>query len=489
MTLTDLPHDLLLEIATYLSVKDVLSLKQTCRVLHVLASADYLWHKISADNHQPLDLPLGVRPLSLPSDELQRLAIRALRLEANWRRSTPRLAAKAIVSSSEEPYVDEMQLLLGGKWLLTAQRRSHRWRFNSCVTLWSLQDVEDPRRITRIDFPGTYRSVSMAVQEGGVLAYLVVGVHDESRYIEIHLLRLQREELSYMRNSLRSAPKRLDVPCHPRAIRIRPMIHLIATCGNVLAVTVVFLQGGIAGENPLQILLANSDSDTLCYVHPRFPFSSLSVNLHEGHILLLGKIEYSLVLRIYRLPELLHQVLTVPDNMQDSLSGQALEYEYLDLGAVLAEYAEPLSQGLRRVSDIACTSSTSYSFLSVMVFDPTLGHPGVGQVFRFPLNVDGPRLPVVSKCFLTPPDVSAQLAQVGATGRRAVWLEHNWEIQQKRVMRYRLVDGKPVVDELLPPDPQLPFTPNTCHSLAFDEVSGRLCMGLYNGDVYVLDFV
>lgn len=86
-----------------------------------------------------------------------------------------------------------------------------------------------------------------------------------------------------------------------------------------------------------------------------------------------------------------------------------------------------------------------------------------------------------------PAQVSAQLAQVGPTGR-AVWLEHNWDTQQRRIMRYQPRSGA-TLGMLLPPDPALPFTPNTCHSLVFDEITGRLCLGLFNGDVYVLDFV
>lgn len=86
---------------------------------------------------------------------------------------------------------------------------------------------------------------------------------------------------------------------------------------------------------------------------------------------------------------------------------------------------------------------------------------------------------------------SAQLAQVGALGTRAVWLEHNWETQLNRVMKlsYDPRTGLTKVGILLPPDPELPLTPNMCHSLAFDEVTGRLCLGMYDGNVYVLDFV
>ena len=45
------------------------------------------------------------------------------------------------------------------------------------------------------------------------------------------------------------------------------------------------------------------------------------------------------------------------------------------------------------------------------------------------------------------------------------------------------------VSALLPTDAALPFLPDTAHSLAFDEVTGRVCIGLFNGEIYVMDFV
>jgi len=72
-----------------------------------------------------------------------------------------------------------------------------------------------------------------------------------------------------------------------------------------------------------------------------------------------------------------------------------------------------------------------------------------------------------------------------------VWLEHDWELQRFRLMKLSapVGHGKPTVGVLLPPDPELPFSPRECQSLAFDEVTGRVCLGLYTGDLYILDFV
>jgi len=93
--------------------------------------------------------------------------------------------------------------------------------------------------------------------------------------------------------------------------------------------------------------------------------------------------------------------------------------------------------------------------------------------------------------FTVPRSTSIEVAKVGTRGHRAVWLEHNWELQQFRLMKLSapVRHGKPSVGVLLPPDPELPFSPRECQSLAFDEVTGRVCLGLYTGNLYILDFV
>ena len=84
--------------------------------------------------------------------------------------------------------------------------------------------------------------------------------------------------------------------------------------------------------------------------------------------------------------------------------------------------------------------------------------------------------------------------RIGTTGRRAVWIEHNWEFEETRLMRAHFPVEDPDearVDVLIPSipvNPALPFTPRAVQSLAFNEVTGRVCVGLYNGVVWVLDY-
>jgi hypothetical protein len=46
----------------------------------------------------------------------------------------------------------------------------------------------------------------------------------------------------------------------------------------------------------------------------------------------------------------------------------------------------------------------------------------------------------------------------------------------------------PIVEELLPSVPDIPVRPENVRAIAFDEASGRLCLGLWSGDIMVLDY-
>jgi len=138
------------------------------------------------------------------------------------------------------------------------------------------------------------------------------------------------------------------------------------------------------------------------------------------------------------------------------------------------------------------------SRLSMVSFDVRGSRAGGGHLVHFcteGTNDDDrpasqPRI-IEPRRFTVPGSASIEVAKIGTRGHRAVWLEHNWELQQFRLMKLSapVGHGKPSVGVLLPPDPELPFSPRECQSLAFDEVTGRVCLGLYTGDLYILDFV
>jgi hypothetical protein len=88
-------------------------------------------------------------------------------------------------------------------------------------------------------------------------------------------------------------------------------------------------------------------------------------------------------------------------------------------------------------------------------------------------------------------DVNQERVQLGATGRRAVWVERVSETDEATLMK---MSSEPETGAsrfnvgVLLDASELPFALGTCQSAAFDEVTGRLCLGLYDGDIYVLNF-
>ena len=140
------------------------------------------------------------------------------------------------------------------------------------------------------------------------------------------------------------------------------------------------------------------------------------------------------------------------------------------------------------------------SRLSMVAFDVRGSRAGGGHLVHFrtedTMNDDDqlpnqPRI-IEPRRFTVPGSTSIEVVKIGTRGHRAVWLEHNWELQQFRLMKLSapqaVKHGKPSVGVLLPPNPELPFSPRECQSLAFDEVTGRVCLGLYTGNLYILDF-
>ena len=108
-----------------------------------------------------------------------------------------------------------------------------------------------------------------------------------------------------------------------------------------------------------------------------------------------------------------------------------------------------------------------------------------------------PEVPVSSVFIPCRDATSQQLVMMGTTGRRMVWMEHELETGRNRVLKFQMGGEdwerphekmRVVHGLLLPPEPNLPFALNMCNSLAFDEVSGRLCLAFYDGGLHVLDF-
>ena len=221
-------------------------------------------------------------------------------------------------------------------------------------------------------------------------------------------------------------------------------------------------------------------------------FTNFSIRLAHDQIILVGILGRGFATRIYALPDSICAGKSpCPEPQDEGLGPIAFSCNVTPiLGLSFPDFAISDSINIPPVG--RCPR------LSMVAFDVRGSRAGGGHLVHFyteNMSDDGqpPNEPrtIEPRRFAVPGSTSIEVVKIGTRGHRAVWLEHNWELQQFRLMKLSAPVGhdKPSVGVLLPPDPELPFSPRECQSLAFDEVTGRVCLGLYTGALYILDFV
>lgn len=150
---------------------------QTCRVLCALGSSDYLWHRVVPTIRIPLEIPADVDTNSLSGAELQKIVIKAIRLEYNWRRPTSRITqVTPVLQETSNVPIDEMRLLPGARWLVTAQRNRPLGRLSTTISLWCLEDVDAIYRSVQFEITGIYRDFAIISHPDPFWVTLAIGV-------------------------------------------------------------------------------------------------------------------------------------------------------------------------------------------------------------------------------------------------------------------------------------------------------------------------
>jgi hypothetical protein len=104
----------------------------------------------------PLDLPGNAVIASLSGDELRDAVVKALKLDRKWRAADIYPQKTSCIISRCDAFVDALQLLPGGKWLITFQvEQSSR---TTIVSLWSLYDASHAAISFQTKFRGRIRS-------------------------------------------------------------------------------------------------------------------------------------------------------------------------------------------------------------------------------------------------------------------------------------------------------------------------------------------
>lgn len=172
------------------------------------------------------------------------------------------------------------------------------------------------------------------------------------------------------------------------------------------------------------------------------------------------------------------------------------------LGPLIYRYQVGPLQGSRYELDISGGRSQSLNYYSLIILDPPSGYPLNSSArptdisrHQYPLRLsDDDQAIKPSPIQFSYRALMRHHAYVidavchGVTGHRAVWIEFNVDKEKRKLIKTSTNTDGPVVDILVATDPALPFTPAECHTLAFDEATGRVCVGLYEGELYILDY-
>jgi len=142
---------------------------QTCRVIHAYGSADYVWHQIK-------DLPplgKGDDLVNMSGTEIKRHVIRALRLDANWRKRVSKITSIRKINTRNTNAVEIQPL--GPNYLATSHRISGP---SMNVSVWRLTETSSSSIasscVVSLDPEGRAFSFHAFLQEGGNTALITI---------------------------------------------------------------------------------------------------------------------------------------------------------------------------------------------------------------------------------------------------------------------------------------------------------------------------
>ncbi|KAF7422702.1 hypothetical protein PC9H_010858 [Pleurotus ostreatus] len=184
--LTDLPNDILLEIAWFLRPQDLLSLTATSRGLRSVFSEDVVWHQ--AYSEWPLDLPPGQVENDLDGSNLCRLFAKSLKLESMWGDNH----AIFKVGETITPVILHSVHFLTARWLLTFGSMEFQ-DIGGRITLWSLEDVHSVRAVCSLDIVPHCYAVVAAWRKSINQVVIVAYIYTNNQYsIQVHSIYLQQ---------------------------------------------------------------------------------------------------------------------------------------------------------------------------------------------------------------------------------------------------------------------------------------------------------
>ncbi|KAJ3734326.1 hypothetical protein DFJ43DRAFT_1152521 [Lentinula guzmanii] len=472
--LLSLPDDILITILVALNAQDLISISLTCRALYVFcASTDYIWHTID------IDFPLNLSHQAIADispAQLQKHCVDGLRVEYNWRKNPPSL--KTLSRIEHGGIVDQIQYL-APQWLVSMARVSTSLGPTCVLSIWDCNISGDVKRIERISLePRGLSKFSATLSEDRTHVLIVIFGSPRAEILRVYHIPLQTD---YNADPNKYITSRL------MANDVAESVFEADICGEIVSCLIARFD---MGQPVYQLLFLDAKSGRHLRINVDVPppFTKLQVRLFPDSFLLLSGVEgpQNLVLRIYDTTSILKGLKH--SNSDFSASRQSLgtpcaKYSSSALGSRSQEYKLSASH-LSTVAALIFPSGTSNRFVRFPVHSDNEG------VTRF-----GHQSELQSHTFHKPRNVETypEFISLGHRGQRAVWLERKWDEESDRI-RFNLMKGSFPSDHsgdvdvgpLLREHIALPFVVDTCQSMAFDEATGRIFLGLYTGEIYVL---
>lgn len=129
-------------------------------------------------------------------DELQRLSIRAIRLQLNWRRPSSKIRHTTSLPVTSDSIFESLQFVPGGKWLLVVQGVLRRFEHRNYTraSFWDLSNVEHPRCAVMFEFTGKHRGSTVTMRDGGSLVTIAIALNDGSKECVFRCCNVRRSD-------------------------------------------------------------------------------------------------------------------------------------------------------------------------------------------------------------------------------------------------------------------------------------------------------
>ncbi|OBZ72548.1 hypothetical protein A0H81_07857 [Grifola frondosa] len=370
--LTDLAQDILLEIAQNLSVQDVLMLKQTCHCLNTFGSDGYLWRQLISNLDIPIDIIPGASLSTYSSEELQKISVKAVRLDRNWLRTPPRVYHTLDLDIRDDHFTSGIQgvswvsssISAGGRWLLVTSLSAILMglHLEMRMSLWYLGDIDNPLCVLNIArTSGAVNGQHIVPRETGrrsaTFCFSSAAVGSLHQVVEIHSVSLADAGRDFT-----TTDSKFVVKPHPRAPSARlSIIEISASDNDEILISTAYTGAGVVpddqGINPgrRQIFFVNKRSGRVHWVDSRWVECCMRIwsRLYDGFLILIAEVDGVVVLRIYEIPS------GIFSQSKGSGDEDHNPSDMVELGPVVAEYQfhPNFSKGqcIRGVSQVAAT--------------------------------------------------------------------------------------------------------------------------------------